>query len=181
MCSSKYNSCKSCTHMSENGLLIATSHTTQHAANKKWASHLHHTPHCIALPSKHRHHTRTTTTLEQLLSRRRPPFTTASASAAALHRIQPCRRSPPVLLPSSSSTSSCGAAITHCLSAAPSPLHKTLIILPSRRFSHVNATASTTTIQRRRRSELFRPPGHFSLRASLGSYLNPGRLTAITE
>ena len=56
-----------------------------------------------------------------------------------------------------------------------------LIILQSRRFSHVNATASTTTIQHRRWSELFRPLGHFSLRASLGSYLNPGRLTAITE
>ena len=96
--------------MSENGLLIATSHTTQHAANKKWASHLHHTPHCIALPSKHRHHTRTTTTLEQLLSRRRPlplplhlhppPPSTASHRAAArhpfysLHRPQHHRAAP---------------------------------------------------------------------------------------
>ena len=73
--------------MSENGLLIATSHTTQHAANKKWASHLHHTPHCIALPSKHRHHTRTTTTLEQLLSRRR--------RAPLYHCICMRRRLPP--------------------------------------------------------------------------------------
>jgi hypothetical protein len=71
-------------------------------------------------------------------------------------------------------------AITHRLSAAPTPIHKPLIILQSRRFSHVNATASTKTINNRRWSELFRPLGHFSLRASLGSYLNQGRLTAIT-